>query len=73
MSTRENILKEIYQFNTYYPKRISPLGGRSWNLQLGRPFLGHHNYTISLYEPCISVEKTIFLKENIKFSLFTQN
>ena len=33
----------------------------SWNLyNFGRPFLGHHHYTLSLSEPCPWVEKTLF-------------
>ena len=45
-----------------------PEGHEIYNL--GGPFLGHHYYTLRLYEPCPEVEKNIF-KKSINFTLFT--
>ena len=37
-----------------------PLYLGSWNLQLGRPCLGHYNFILSLSDLCMGVEKRIF-------------
>ena len=46
-----------------------PLPRGSWKLHLGRPFLGHHYYTLILSETCSWVEKKIF-KEIHQFYTF---
>ena len=39
-------------------------GGNEIN-NFGRPFLGHYYFTLSLYEPCLGVEK-----KHINFTIF---
>ena len=39
---------------------------------LGRPFLGHHYYTISLYGQCTGIEKKINLKIHQFYSFYPQ-
>ena len=43
-----------------------------WSLiyNFGNPFLGHHYYTLSFTEPCPEIEKKIFFKKYINFTLF---
>ena len=45
---------------------LEPLPQGSWNLQLGRPFLGYHYIKLSLSDLCMGVEKKIF-KEIMHF------
>ena len=44
-----------------------PKGHESYNF--GRPFLGHHFYTLSLSDLCLGALKKIF-KQNNAFSLY---
>ena len=39
-------------------KNPCPRGHEIYNF--GRPFLGHHNYILNLFDLCLGVEKKIF-------------
>ena len=41
------------------PLHNNPCPGGHEIYNFGRPFLGHHYYTLSLYGPCSGVEKFI--------------
>ena len=48
-------------------RTLSPRGHEIYNF--GRPFLGHHNFILSVAYQCLAVEKNIF-KRNNAFSLY---
>ena len=50
-------------------KKPCEVGHEIYNF--GRPFLGHYYYTLSLSELRPGIEKKIFLKKYINFTLFT--
>ena len=68
LGVKMKIFKEIMHFHymTYRymdtPLQKNPCTGghEIYNHNFGRPFLGHHYYTLSLSEPCPWVEKKIF-------------
>ena len=69
----EKIFKEIMHFHymTYMatPWHKNPCPGGHEIYNFGRPFLGHHYYTLSFYGSCMGVEKEIF-KEIHQFNTF---
>ena len=72
----EKIFKEIMNFHnmTYMDtpkhKNLCPGGHKIYDF--GRPFLDHHNYILSLFDPCQWVEKKTF-KEIMHFHYMTYN
>ena len=57
-------------FPPQHPKHRNPSLGNHEIYNSGRPFLGHHYYSLSLSELCPRVEKKIF-KEIIHFHYMT--
>ena len=53
------------------PQHKNPLPQGSWNLQFGRPFLGHYYYmyVLNLSYSCLGIEKKMF-KEKYQFYTF---
>ena len=74
LGVEKTISKEIMHFHYItrmnMPLHKNPCTGGYEIYNFDKPFLGHHDYTLSLYGPCPGVEKNIF-KENINFTLFT--
>ena len=52
------------------PQHKNPCSGGHEIYKFGRPFLGHHYYTLSLFDLCLDVEKKIF-KEIMQFHYMT--
>ena len=52
------------------PLHKNPCPGGYEIYNVGRPFLGHHYCTLSLYGPCPGVERKIFFKEIHQFYTF---
>ena len=73
-SSREEDFKRNYAFSLYdlkgHAPAQEPLPRGSEIFYLGRPFLVHYYYTISLYELCTGVEKMIFKEIDQFYTLY---
>ena len=69
----EKTILNAFSLYDLYSLAPAPESRPWWSLiyNFGNPFLGHHYYTLSLTEPCLGIEKKIFFRKYIDFTLLT--